>query len=118
MSITPNGAKWKIKSLSDQAVVLHVKNVERVKEFIGSIVPNSPDDVRRRTLLASDAFNRLHNRNIEINVKLKVRLYTRGSSSQLQLSSPRHGNDVQGSRKIEAFEMRCLRTIFSVRLYE
>ena len=54
-------AKCKIKSPSDQAVVLDGSEVEHVKEFVflGSVVPNSSDDVRRRIMLASAAFGRL-----------------------------------------------------------
>ena len=55
------GTKSKIISPIDQAVILHGSEVEHVKEcvFLGSVVPNSSSDVRRRISPASAAFGRL-----------------------------------------------------------
>ena len=74
-----NGAKCKIIFPSDQAVVLDGNEVKHVKEFVflGSVVPNSSDDVRRRILLASAAFDRMKIliwQKREISQTLKVRL--------------------------------------------
>ena len=53
-----NGAKCKIISPSDQAVVLDGSEVVHFKEFVflESVVPNSSEDVRRQIALASAAF--------------------------------------------------------------
>ena len=59
MKIT--GPKCKFISPNDEVVLLDVREVEHVKEFVflGSVVPNSFEDVRRRISLASAAFGRL-----------------------------------------------------------
>ena len=115
-----NRAKCKIISPNDQAVVI-VSEVEHVKEFVflGSVVPNSSDDVRRRISLASAAFGRLKIpiwQKREISKPLKVRLY-----KVLILPIATYVTETwtiksADSRKLEAFEMRCLRAISGMKL--
>ena len=93
-----DGAKCKIISRSDQAVVLDGSEVEHVKEFVflGSVVPNSNDNVRRRISLALAAFGRLNIpiwQKREISKPLKVvRLYKALILPiATQRTTPRHG---------------------------
>ena len=116
-----NGAKCKIISPSDQAVVLDGSEVEHVKEFVflGSVVPNSSDDVKRRISLASAAFGRLKIpiwQKREISKPLKVRLYKALILPIATYAAETWTIKSEDSRKLEAFEMRCLRAISGVKL--
>ena len=116
-----NGAKCKIISPSDQAVVLDGSEVEHVKEFVflGSVVPNSSDDVRRRISLASAAFGRLKIpiwQKREISKPLKVRLYKALILPIATYAAETWTIKSEDSRKLEAFEMRCMRAISGVKL--
>ena len=72
----------KCKIISDSPLEIKITNeiVEKVKSFIflGSVVPGSSDDIKRRIGLASCAFGRLK-RNIwcrrDVLIELKMRLY-------------------------------------------
>ena len=67
-------------SPSDEIITLDGSEVEHVKEFIflGSVLHNTTDDVKRRVSLASAAFRRLKDpisSKRDIRKPLKVRLY-------------------------------------------
>ena len=76
-----NGAKCKVLSPEQPSEIeINGEQIENVDHFIflGSVVPNSSDDVRRRTALASSAFGRLKKNvwsNRDISYSLKMRLY-------------------------------------------
>ena len=97
-------------------IVIDGQVVEHVPEFVylGSLVPDSSADVRRRIALAATAFGRLrksiwNRRSISLN--LKIRLY-----KALILPIATYASEtwtVKGgdAHKLEVFEMRCLRAI-------
>ena len=82
--------KWGLKINSDkckvmtkeinEAIEVNNQTVEKVENFVflGSVVPNTSDDVKRRIALASSAFGRLRaniwNRK-DIPYQIKIRLY-------------------------------------------
>ena len=75
-----NSERCKVISDSTSNLTIENKEIEIVKEFkfLGSLVPNSPDDVKRRITFANSAFGRLKKRvwsRREISVKLKLRPY-------------------------------------------
>ena len=111
-----NGAKYKIISPSDQAVVLDGSEVEHVKMFVflGSVGPDSSDDVRRRISLASAAFGRL-----KIPIWQKREIIKPLKALILPIAT--YGAETwvikfEDSRQLEAFEMLCHRAISSVKL--
>ena len=59
-----NRLKCKIPSPSDESITRDGSEVEHVKEFVflGSVLPNTTDDVKRRISLVSAAFRRLKDR--------------------------------------------------------
>ena len=89
--------------------------------FLGSSVPTTEDDVKRRIRLAASAFGRLKGAiwsNQNINRQLKVRIY-----QSLILPIAIYGSESWALKKsdyqkLEAFEMRCLRTILGVSLMD
>ena len=89
------GVKCKIISRSYQAVVLDGSEVNHEFVFLGSVVPNSDDNVRRRISLALAAFGRLNIpiwQKREISKPLKVRLYKALILPIVtQRTPPRHG---------------------------
>ena len=61
-------------------IIIDGNSVENVDSFVflGSVVPDTADDVKRRIALASSAFGRLKEkiwRNKSIPLKIKTRLY-------------------------------------------
>ena len=75
-----NPAKCKVISSDQNDIKIDGKVVEKVKEliFLGSVVPGTPSDIKRRISLDSSAFGRLKQRvwsNRNITVQLKIRLY-------------------------------------------
>ena len=114
-----NGAKCKIISPSRESIVIDGQEVEHVEDFVflGSVVPSSGADVKRRTALASSAFGRLKKAiwsKWSVSLQLKSRLYralilpiATYASETLTLKS----EDV---RKLDVFERRCLRAILGI----
>ena len=89
--------------------------------FLGSNVPSTEDDVKRRIRLAASAFGRLKASiwsNNSITRQLKVRIY-----QSLILPIAIYGSESWALRKADTqklavFEMRCLRTILGVSLMD
>ena len=114
-----NGAKCKIISPSDQRIVIDGEEVEHVEEFVflGSVVPNSAKDVIRRIGLASTAFGRLREaiwKKKSICNALKIRLYNALIVPIATYASETWTLRSSETRRLEVFEMRCLRAILGV----
>ena len=114
-----NGAKCKIISPSENEIVIDGQVVEHVPEFVflGSLVPDSSADVRRRIALAATAFGRLrksiwNRRSISLN--LKIRLYKALILPIATYASETWTVKGEDAHKLEVFEMRCLRAILGV----
>ena len=114
-----NGAKCKILSPCQDRIDIDSEIVEHVTEFVflGSIVPETAADVKRRIALASTAFGRLLPTiwsKRSISKSLKVRLYKALILPIAMYASETWTLKARDSRKLESFEMRCLRTILGV----
>ena len=118
-----NVSKCKILSQSDDSIQIDGQEVDHVQQFVflGSVVPDSSTDVTRRIALASSAFGRLHDSiwsRSDISIKLKVRLY-----NALILPIAIYASETWtllevDKRKLEVFEMRCLRAILGVTILD
>ena len=118
-----NPAKCKVMSEDPRNITLDGTSIDKADDFIylGSNVPKVEDDVKRRTRLAAWSFGRLKNAiwsNQNIARSLKVRIYR-----ALILPIATYGSESWTLRKadmlkLEAFEMRCLRSILGVRLLD
>ena len=118
-----NGAKCKILSPSSEIITLDGAEVEQVNDFVflGSMVPNGSEDVKRRISLASTAFGRLRNaiwNKRAIGQRLKVRLYNALILPIAIYASETWTLKAEDERRLEVFEMRCLRRILGVSLRE
>ena len=90
-------------------------------KFLGSLVPNCPEDVLHRISIASQAFGILRETiwtSSDVSRKLKIRLY-----KALILPIAIYGSDTWTMRKQEVnsllvFEMKCLRAILRVTKYD
>jgi hypothetical protein len=121
MKINPK--KCKIMTEDPRDITLDQMPIDKVENFVflGSDVPSTEADVKRRTRLAASAFGRLKGSiwsNHSINRQLKVRIY-----QSLILPIAIYGSESWTLRKsdcqkLEAFEMRCLRSILSVSLLD
>ena len=111
-----NASKCKIMSTENDNIYINGEIVENVNSFVflGSSVPNTTVDVKRRIALACSAFGRLKN-NIwgrrEVTNKLKVRLY-----NALILPIAIYGSESwtlksEDSRRLLVFENDCLRCL-------
>ena len=109
-----NGAKCNIISPSPEEITIDGAQVEHVGQFtfLGSVVPHCSEDVNRRISLAAAAFGRLRtavwNRR-EIGMALKVRLYNALILPLATYAAETWTLKAEDTRKLEAFEMRCLR---------
>ena len=87
--------------------------------FLGSVVLGTSDDIARRVALASSAFGRLREsvwRRGDVSQRLKMRLF-----KALIVPIAIYGAEIwtlkaKDSRRLEVFEMRCLRAIRGVKL--
>ena len=75
-----NQTKCKVLTSETRNITIDGNSVENVDNFVflGSVVPDTADDVKRRIALASSAFGRLKEkiwRNRSIPLKIKTRLY-------------------------------------------
>ena len=122
--------KWGMKVNSDKCKVISesrieikidnepVENVKRIV-FLGSEVPGTSSDVKRRIALASMAFGRLKEqiwKRRDIPNKLKVRLYYALIVPIAIYASETWTLLTEDERKLEVFENFCLRTILGVTL--
>ena len=114
-----NGAKCKIMSPQTQPITLDGNEVEHVDNFVflGSQLPSTSGDVKRRISLAATAFGRLRstvwNRR-DISRKLKCRLYNALILPIATYASETWTLRNEDVRRLECFEMRCLRAILGV----
>ena len=116
-------AKCKAITQNPENVKINDENVETVNNFIflGSNVPNTSADVKRRIFLANVAFGKLQ-KNIwsrgDISIALKVRLY-----KVLILLIAIYGSETwsltkHDAQKLSVFENNCIRTILGIRLQD
>ena len=118
-----NTSKCKIISEDQEDITLSNIPLEKVNKFtfLGSVVPSVENDVKRRITLAAWAFGRLKNTiwsNQDIQRSLKIRIY-----KALIRPIATYGSDSwtirkEDSNRLEAFEMRCLRTIAGVHIMD
>ena len=118
-----NPAKCKIMTEDPRDITLNQTPIDKVTNFVflGSNVPSTEEDVKRRTRLAAWAFGRLKSTiwsNHDITRPLKVRIY-----QSLILPIATYGSESWAlrkadCRKLEVFEMRCLRSILGVTLLD
>ena len=118
-----NVAKCKVISTNSQPISIDNFNVETVQDFVflGSNVPSTSADVKRRITLGSVAFGKLK-QNIwsrkDISTALKVRLY-----NALILPIAIYGAETwsmtkSDTKKLHVFENNCLRSILGVKLQD
>ena len=112
-----NASKCKVMS-PDPTCDVHIElePVENVDNFVflGSVVPDTSDDVKRRIALASSAFGRLKKQvwsNKEIQNQLKLRLYYALIVPIAIYASETWTLKVEDSRKLTVFENDCLRAM-------
>ena len=116
-----NAEKLKVISDSTTNVTIENEEIEIVKKFIflGSLVPNSSDDVKRRIALSNSVFGRLKKSlwsRRDISLKLKLRIYI-----TLILPISIYGCETcfltqLDGKKLSVFENNCLRAILNIRL--
>ena len=112
-----NASKCKILSPESQDTIeINGEPVENVDQFVflGSVVPNTSDDVKRRIALASSAFGRLKDnvwRNRAISSSLKMRLYASLILPIAIYASETWALKVEDERRLQVFENDCLRSI-------
>ena len=115
----------KCKTITSDQNPLMISNsvVEAIEQFtfLGSVVPDTTSDIKRRIALANAAFGKLKN-NIwsrkEISPNLKIRLY-----KALILPIAIYGSETwpitkQDTQKLIVFENNCLRSILNVKLQD
>jgi len=118
--------KWGLKINSDkckvmskeinEAIEVNNQTVEKVENFVflGSVVPNTSDDVKRRIALASSAFGRLRaniwNRK-DIPYQIKIRLYNALIVPIAIYASETWTLKAEDTRKLSVFENDCMRAI-------
>ena len=118
-----NAGKCKAISINQRPIKVDGNDVETVNDFIflGSNVPSTTVDVKRRISLANTAFGKLK-KNIwsrnDVPVTLKMRLY-----KALILPIAIYGAETwsltkEDTRKLSVFENNCLRAILRIRLQD
>ena len=89
--------------------------------YLGSVIPNTSDDINRRTALASQAFGRLKSAiwsNRNLSMPLKIRLYNTLIIPIATYASETWTLKQNDIRTLNTFEMRCLRSILGVTLWD
>ena len=114
-----NGAKCKIMSPENTPIILDGNEVEHVDNFVflGSSLPTTSGDVKRRISLAASAFGRLRTsiwNKRDIPLKLKLRLYNALILPIAIYASETWSLRNEDTRRLLVFEMRCLRAILGV----
>ena len=118
-----NGAKCRVISPDDDDIQIDNTPVEKVDTFVflGSSLPGTQEDVERRIAMASIAFGRLRQSvwsKRDLSYSLKMRLY-----NALIIPIATYGSEAwtlleREKRKLETFEMKCLRAIKGVSLID
>ena len=114
-----NSAKTKVISSNGGEISINNEIIGRVDSFVylGSVVPNTSDDVTRRLALAAQAFGRLQNvlwKNRNVSLPLKVRLYGALIVPIAIYAAETWTLTEKDKRIINSFEMRCLRCMLGV----
>jgi hypothetical protein len=119
MKVNPD----KCRIISSSTDNIHIDNnvVQKVDEFtfLGSVIPGSSSDIKRRIGLASSAFGRLKEAiwsRKDVSLKLKLRLYHALIVPVAVYASETWTIRVEDQRKLSVFEMRCLRCLLGVTL--
>ena len=119
MKVNPD----KCKIISPDIGDIHIDGsiVGKVEKFtfLGSVVPESSSDVKRRIGLASSAFGRLKEKiwsRKDISMKLKIRLYNALIIPIATYASETWTILRDDERRLNVFEMRCLRSILGITL--
>ena len=116
-----NSSKCKVMTEEVTPITIDGEQVEAVDSFVflGSVIPSTSDDVKRRVALANTAFGRLR-KNIwtrkDIQTRLKLRLY-----KALILPIATYGSETwtltkQITQNLTVFEKNCLRAILEIKL--
>jgi hypothetical protein len=118
-----NGPKCKILSPSEESIQIDGTDIDHVSEFVflGSVVPDTSSDVKRRIALASSAFGRLRDKiwsRSDVSIHLKVRLYNALIRPIAIYASETWTLLELDKRKLEVFEMRCLRAILGITILD
>ena len=116
-----NSSKCKILTKENDEIYINNNEVEQVNEFtfLGSIVPGTTSDVKRRINLASSSFGRLSKtiwQNAYISIKLKVRLYKALILPIATYACETWTLKAADTQRLLVFEMKCLRSILKVSL--
>ena len=116
-----NVAKCKVISGEARQLVIDNTQVEAEERFVflGSVVPGTSNDVARRIALASSAFGRLREsvwRRGDMSQRLKMRLFKALIVPIAIYGAETWTLKAEDSRRLEVFEMRCLRAIRGVTL--
>ena len=113
----------KSKNISDSTTDLTIEKekIEIVKKnkFLGSLVPNSSDDIKRRIAFNNSAFGRLKKcvwSRRDISLKLKLRLYSALISPIATYRSKMGSLTQLDTKKLNVCENNCLRAILNIRL--
>ena len=114
-----NVDKCKVLSENDGQVYIAGAAVEKVNNFVflGSVVPGTSGDVKRRVALASSAFGRLRKSvwsRREVSLRLKVRIFECLINPIAIYASESWTLRAEDNRELLVFEMRCLRSILGV----
>ena len=111
-----NAAKCKVLSPEQTPIEINGEAVENVSSFVflGSVVPHTSDDVKRRIALASSAFGRLKNtiwNNRNISYSLKMRLYASLIVPIATYAAETWAMKTEDEQRLQVFENDCLRAI-------
>ena len=111
-----NAAKCKVIGESVGQITIDNNAVENVEKFVflGSVVPNSSDDVKRRIALASSAFGKLKKKiwgNRDLSYHIKLRLYSSLIVPIAIYASETWTLKAEDTRRLLVFENDCLRTM-------
>ena len=118
-----NASKCKVISPSEEDILIENHPIDKVNEFVflGSVVPGTSSDIKRRIALASAAFGRLRNKiwnRKDIKKALKVRLYYALIVPIAIYASETWTLLEEDKRKLEVFENRCLRAMLGITLHD
>ena len=119
-----NSSKTKlITTVHNDEIIIDGNTVEKTDSFVylGNVIPNTSDDINRRTALASQAFGRLKSAiwsNRNLSMPLKIRLYNALIIPIATYASETWTLKQNDIRTLNTFEMRCLRSILGVTLWD
>ena len=118
-----NAVKCKVISPSEEDIFIENHPIEKVNEFVflGSVVPGSASDIKRRIAIASVSFGRLQNKiwkRNDVTKSLKVRLYYALIVPISLYSSETWSLFAEDKRKLKVFENRCLRAMLGISLHD